>query len=92
MQHCAGLIFRVSMSAESESLTNANLNQNLNQIPCTITCTSLEAVMSSKSCAAGYGARDLEAAVDDALSPDDVYGVDSEVDDGDDGYDAEAIS
>jgi hypothetical protein len=48
----------------------------------------------SKLSEVGYGTRDTEAAVDDAPSPDDVSGVDSEVDDDDDDvwYDAEAIS
>jgi hypothetical protein len=48
--------------------------------------------MSTKSSGAGYETKDIEAAVGDALCPDGVCGVDSEVDDGDDGCDVEAIS
>jgi hypothetical protein len=44
MQHCAGLIFRVSMSAELESLTNANLNHNP-QITCS--CSKLHRQLTS---------------------------------------------
>jgi hypothetical protein len=44
----------------------------------------------SRSSAAGYGAKELEAAADDVLSPDDVYDDDDDDDVGD--YDAGAIS